>query len=243
VTTTVACPCDCHTGRPCSITGGCAHLHTTCIIRGEQLGDDEHGRYACHRCTEHHRKLLREIELYLTELPAMITPAVRPSLERRAPHSTPAAPVDLDVLAALDPRTRTTVDRDHDPHVDEEQPRRYLWGEIHSLCRMLAEERAERDPGAAVWYLLVHADWAAHQPWFDEHQQNVRELHAELRRLTHDAPPGAFATCPCGGSVYWVRDQEITDDHGARHLDCGRCSSCGTRYWGTSLARLARWTA
>jgi hypothetical protein len=242
--TTHGCPCDCHTGRPCSVAGGCVHLHHACVIGRELLTADEYGRYACYRCTEHHRRLLREVELYLVELPAMVTPAARRTFERRSPGNVPGAPVDLDVLAALDPRTRSTADRDHDPHVDEAQPRRYLWGEIHSLCRMLAEERAEPDPGAAVWYLLVHADWAARQPWFDEHHENVRELHAELRRLARDSPAPAFATCSaCGGSVFWVRDQEVVDATGTRRLDCGRCAGCGALFYGARLARLQRATA
>jgi hypothetical protein len=212
-----------------------------CTIGNEPLTLAEAGRYACLACTETLRRRLREIELYATIMSNLKGPARR-GTERRAPGYTSTAPVNLDILVAFDPRSALAADRDPDPVTDDEEPIRYLWGEIGSMARMVAEERDEPDPGAALWYLLVHADWCAYQPWIDEHATTVADLHRQVRSLARDSPPPKIGDCMmvgCDGEVHWTRDRAIRNDDGTEQtLDCGRCRGCGELYYGVRLVRL-----
>lgn len=212
-----------------------------CVVGDEPLTLDEAGRYACHRCTENLRRHLREIELYAAIMSRLKEPARR-GTERRTPGYTSTPPVNLDILVALDPRSVLAADRDPDPVTDDDEPIRYLWGEIASMCRMVAEERDEPDPGAALWYLLVHADWCAHQPWIDEHASGVAALHRQVRGLARDNPPPKIGDCMmvgCDGEVHWTLDRAIRSPDGTeQHVDCGRCRRCGELYYGVRLVRL-----
>lgn len=213
-----------------------------CVIRGCQLRDYERDRYACLRCTEGIRRHLREIEIYAFMLPSFVAPG-RGSFGRNgAQPRHERSPVNLDVLVALDPRSMRTVSREPDPMVDDDEPIRYVWDEIWSMCRMVAEERDESDPGSALWYLLTHTDWCAHQPWIDEHANAIAALHAQLRGLARDTPPPPLAPClslGCAGMVFWSRDvPDPTDPSGRATLDAAKCSRCGRTYAGVDLVRL-----
>lgn len=217
---------------------------THCVIRRCLLTPEEHGRYACLRCTEGIRKHLRQIEGYaglLELMPTLLALPGRADTGRRSPgYASTPPPGLLDSLDALNPGANCSAE---DPSL--------LW-RLDSVCRLVLEERqdaGESEPHesyattlcGAITYLLWTAEWTAHQPWVDDHASGIATIHAQARGMAHDQPPDKIAGClrvDCSGEVHWTRDQWVSDGNGTRKLDCGRCRTCGELYYGTRLVRL-----
>lgn len=244
-----ACPCSCHgqssTYGSCDLDGGCGQHHRgSCLCCGARQSGD---RYACHRCVTTMRRWLREIELYAAWLPLMQDP-LRGDVTRRAPGYASTPPLRLDVVVALDSRSRpsASVDRDFDPEIDDEDPTVSILGRLHSIARWIREEQQMPEPTAAptitreVGYLLGAVEWCAGRQWVQELFLDIRELHDQDRSLAKDRPPGPLATCltvGCEASVFWARD--VPDpDRPSQTLDAARCGGCHRQYIGTDLVRL-----
>lgn len=69
---TQTCPCGCHDGprHPCSIEGGCGHLHTGCGVCGAPSGD---GLNLCRTHTDSLERDLRGVEELVRELDITLT--------------------------------------------------------------------------------------------------------------------------------------------------------------------------
>lgn len=202
------------------------------ILAGHLCGQPTHpGIFCCDPHTQQMRNWLRMLELYTAWLPTLAGP-LRTGTVRRAPGFGSSPPARLDVLTALDPRSSVQVLGED----DDEQPIRSVLVALHSMCRAMREERDHTPPkqvtvASEVGYLLGAVGWTVQQPWVDEHFEELRELHQDLRRLSKDSPDGALAPCltvTCGAPVYWTYGR----DGGAR------CSGCGRSYAGVDLLRL-----
>jgi hypothetical protein len=220
--------------------------HRKCIICQAGVSAFS-GRYGCEDCAEWIRRQLREIELYVAWLPLLAQPG-RSGQGVRAPGFDSRPPARLDVLVALDPRTKidvTTEERPFDPVVDDDPddaPRSVLVA-LESQARMIREERDQPPPrrkatiGGEIIYLLGATDYCCHQPWIDDMAEWIKGIHAHARSLVGDKPPGPIGPClklDCGGSVFWARDIAIKGEV----FDAGRCATCGENYYGSRLLRV-----
>lgn len=201
-----------------------------------------HNRHACHHCTNHTRRQLRETELYTTWLhhTALLEPT-RGTTGRRQPgyHSTPAA--RLEVLVMLDHRSgNQPLGED-----DDDTPLWSILGTLAGLAQTVAQHAdqtrnlRQATVSSEIGYLLGRLDWAAHQPWIVDLAADIASLHAQARQLAHDVPPEALGEClndprgqHCEGTVYWLL--RATKDGGNQ----ARCSVCRRIYTGVDLVRL-----
>lgn len=207
-------------------------------------------RHACHRCTDHVRRQLREIEQYeqYRALSAMLLPARRgTSGGSRAPGFGSAPPANLDVIVAGDKRsTRLPLEsRDHDPVTDDDDPGYFVLGVIESEARSARESLGDPAPSGRatltteIGYLLGAVERIALTEWVDEFAASIRSIHADLRRLVGDAPPKPLAPClevGCDGAVFWRTDAHLPAE---QRSDKATCSSCARTYEGMGLLRLS----
>lgn len=202
-----------------------------CTIAG--CARDAWHRFACDRCTERIRNHLREIERYAAIIAHTKTRGRGGDGGRRAPGFGSRSPADDSKIAADDYRTRTTGDGPDDVDGDVLS----MVGTIHGINQAIREEldltpRAPRDLTTEIGWLLGQVDWCATQPWIGDVADNIRELHAQTRRLSRDSPPGPVGTClaaDCNGTVYPALVDNPADPHGPR-IDGGRCSVCREPY-------------
>lgn len=216
--------------------------------------DTQLGRFACEWCTTDMRRLLREIELYVAWLPLLAVPGRYGSTGGRSPGFGSRPPARLDVLVALDPRTRLFSDREFDPVTDDDEdnaPRSVL-GALESWSRMIREELGQEQPtkpatiGSEITHLLGAVESCAYLEWVDEFADYIKGEHRRLRSLVGDRPPSPLAPCllvGCEGRVHWCRDIPDPDDpepdpKRKRKLDAARCNQCGRTYAGLDLIRL-----
>jgi hypothetical protein len=203
----------------------------TCIVprcnrgdsRPRETADD---RYACGNCVTALRHTLRGIEVYAALLTIMTLP-LQGRGERRSPGFGSRSPARDDVIVALDYRSRTAGDGPD----DETTPTRSILGTLHQLASWVRDEQDITAPReitvtTEIGYLLGGVEYAAHQNWVDEFATDLRELHAQCRRLAGDQPPRPIGRCPtlvgdaeCGTPLYTpVRGEDI------------HCAGCG-RVW------------
>lgn len=224
--------------------------------------DTQRGRMRCHGCTEDERRMLREIETYCIMLPFFLRPSVT-ATERRAPGFGSAAPIDLNVLVALDVRSKRWATRlvdveedsdefeDHmvggrydvDAEVDEDEPGTSILIELESLARVRREDFERPTPKSPatlcseIAYLLGIAEDASFEPWVDDHYDTIKTIHTYARSLAKDKPPGPIGQClkvDCEGWVFWCRDAIVKGEV----FDAGRCGKCGEEYIGARLLRV-----
>lgn len=174
--------------------------------RPAQIPDD---RYACTGCVTALRHTLRGIEVYAHLLTIMTLP-LQGRGERRSPGFGSRSPARDDVIVALDYRSRTGGDGDD----DEDQPTRSILGTLHQLASWVRDERDIAAPReitvtTEIGHLLGGVEYAAHQDWVDEFAADLRELHAQCRRLAGDQPPRPIGRCTtlvddheCGTPLY-----------------------------------------
>ena len=112
---------------------------------------------------------------------------------------------------------------------------------VHGIAEWVRGERDESNPTkwtlvSELRYLATTVDWCAQQPWVDDLNSDLRELHATARLLAKDQPPGPMGRClvaTCDGTVF----PATVKDSSGRHYG-GRCDTCGDTYTGTRLLRL-----
>lgn len=198
----------------------------------------ELGRWCCSTCTEQMRAWLRDIEQYANTLDA--TPGVGGDGGRRSPGYGSRPPANLDVIAAMDRRSvGHVIGAD-----DTENATRSIIGTLRRLVEWVRDERRRLDepPEAArsgaptiateTRYLLGRIDWCTRQAWIDDLADDIRELHAQVRRLAGEAPPRSLAPCGgCGGPLFPVGDA---------YTVAVRCGDCGGTYDGVTLLDLGQ---
>jgi hypothetical protein len=200
--------------------------------------EKEAGRPGCDDCRNRLTQLLRELELYTTELlPLMLQPA-RGQTGRMSPGYGSRSPGRDDVLTALDPRSRPgDVDEDGEPIMrrpdDTGSWPRSLTSSTLGIGKWIAEERDELPPatfGGALDYIRKLLWWCAGRGDFAELFSDVAELHRQARELSGDRPQEALGTCltvTCEGRVRWGGP--------GRPAQCGECKRT---YDGLDLVRL-----
>lgn len=206
-------------------------MTATCIVPRCNRGDARPAeipaaRYACTQCVTALRHTLRGIEVYAHLLTIMTLP-MQGRGERRSPGFGSRSPARDDVIVALDYRSRTAGDGPD----DEDQPTRSILGSLHQLARWIREEQDVNAPlnitvATEIGYLIGAMDFCAHQTWIDDVAGDLRELHAQCRRLAGDQPPKPIGRCPsllddgeCRTPLYTpVRGEDIY------------CAGCG-RIW------------
>lgn len=178
------------------------------------------GSVYCDDCyTTLHRQLF-DVATHRAALPAFTQPTTfrktsNPTGSGKRPS--PPAPGRLDVLAAMDPRTKGNPDA---WPVDGTLNRWF----IHWMRRMGAKPPYNHDPLVQATWMLRSLDWITAHTETTAFHADIRTTARVLRALTADTPPPPAGTCtrtndgePCGGPVYL---------QGRTHIHCRRC---GTR--------------
>lgn len=182
------------------------------------------GYVVCVRCAEQLRRKLRDIETYMSMLPALTQP-VRRELGRHAPGFGSCSPANDDVIVALDVRSTVGV---HGPD-DIEIPIRSIVVSLAELADWVRDSQGVRGLSADLPYLLAAVDWCVRQQEVAvAFAQRVSVLHAQCRRLAQDEPPGSMGTCikvGCKGDVYPQREEGAV------------CQRCEYFYDGLDLVR------
>lgn len=203
-------------------------MTSLCIVPRCNRGDGRaaevpQDRYACTGCVTALRHTLRGIEVYAHLLTVMTVP-MQGRGERRSPGFGSRSPARDDVIVALDYRSRTGGEEPD----DEAQPTRSILGTLHQLARWIREEQDVNSPRdisvtREVGYLLGAMEWCARQQWVDELAIDLRELHAQCRRLAGDQPPRPIGKCPtlvgedeCGTSLYMPTVGDSVVCHGCK---------------------------
>ena len=173
---------------------------------------------------EHHYRRYRDgiaeiVDLYAL-LPTMLDPSTQPDTSGvRMKRTDPPAPLRLDVVALLDPRTERADD----------DTSMYVLGELDRACaairarRGIAQPDTEQPVTAVQRLLAAHAAWCAQHDWFPGLYDIVMPVVAVMRSATGMTPPKPVGRChlpgrydeKCGGAVHEI------DGEGA--LECSRC--------------------
>jgi hypothetical protein len=192
----------------------------------------------CFRCHGRILGRLTDLELWVPTLDP--TPQVRGGA-RRAPGYASRPPLNLDVVAALDDRTVPT----------EEDPNRAIGASVHAIVAWAREQLRFHGPWppgrclADLAWLREHLVLVAGLDDIAEIDQDLRELHDQVRRLAGEQQPESFARCintidlgatthACRGTVH---RRDWTDDAG-EHRTTAQCGDCRRIYTGLDLVRL-----
>ncbi|MBA8925911.1 hypothetical protein BC739_003110 [Kutzneria viridogrisea] len=133
----------------------------------------------------------------MTVLRIMLGP-LRGRGERRAPGFGSRSPGRDNVIVAMDYRSTSDVCGPD----DEDNPPRSILRTLHHLSRRIRVEQDVREPlseptiVSEVGYLLGGVEWCSHQPWVAAIVDDIRELHAQCRRLAGDQPGRPIGRCP-----------------------------------------------
>lgn len=201
-------------------------MTATCIVPRCNRGDGRPAetpdvRYACSKCVTALRHTLRGIETYAHLLTVLVTPTQGRG-ERRTPGFGSRPPTNLDRIVALDYRSRTAGDGDD----DETTPTRSILGTLHQLASWIRDEQDIAAPReitvtTEIGHLLGGVEYAAHQDWIDEFATDLRDLHAQCRRLAGDQPPRPIGRCTtlvgdgeCGTPLYMPQRGDTIECHG-----------------------------
>jgi hypothetical protein len=123
----------------------------------------------------------------------------------------------------------------------DDEPIRSLPGSIHGLAVWLREEAELDEPDSwtlvsELNYLIGRIQVCSFSQWVTELHEDIRELHAQARRLAKDTPPGPLGHCltvTCEGVVFPASIKDSAGKH-----DGGRCNACSRTYNGPDLVRL-----
>jgi hypothetical protein len=149
---------------------------SACIVPGcrggdrGQPADAGYGRHACEPCVRDAQRRLREIEIYASVLPLLITSTSAVG-ERRASGFGSRSPVREDILVALDYRSYTGGDGPD----DEEHPVRSILGTLHGLAQFVREQQELPEPRqeptipSAGGFLRASMEWCARADWVGGH--------------------------------------------------------------------------
>lgn len=207
---------------------------TNCLLPHREPKTATTGTYLC---PGHYRWMLaglRDIVDSYALLPYFFAPgtAVDDGRQVKGKRIDPPAPVRLDVVALLDPRTMARYPGDIVP----------VLAMLESWARMVREERdldkpkAKATVSSEACLLLTHLDWIAEQAWVDELAKEMRDIKSALHAAIGDHAPRPVGTCPvihpdngeCRGKLY-------QDRYGGMSVTCTKCGET----WGeTELRRL-----
>ena len=170
------------------------------------------GITACERHYTTYRDAVADIVDLYALLPDMLEPSSAHADGIRAKYKDPPAPLPLDVVALMDPRTER-ADDDTTMHV---------LGELERACQAVRAHRGgHQEPGQPVTamqrYLAGQAVWCAAQPWFVDLYALVVPIVQVLRSATGMHPPKPVGRCHlCDGGRVFQLEGELT-------LRCSRC--------------------
>jgi len=194
----------------------------------------DYTQWVCAGCFTRTQEQLRGIEQMHAELDA--TPGAGASDgQPRARGKKRPAPGNLDVIAALDPRSV--------PHAvgpdDVDGDVKSIPGTLSALESWLSDEFGWNgcdpvDVPGWIRSILVFLPLAACKQWFDELSADVAELHTQCERMTgHAEPRSSLAPCPmCSGNLRY-------DGENGSVLAV-ECRQCRTRYEGLELIELGQ---
>ena len=188
-------------------------------------------------CPGHHRWLtetLDDIVITYALLPHFYEPgtATDDGHQVKGKRVDPPAPVRLDVVALLDPRTTARNPGDLIPVLAILQAWATLIREERNLTPCNPTPTVTREAAT----LIAHLDWITTQPFIDELARELREVKSALHSAIGDHAPRPVGTCPvihpetgdCGGKLY-------QDRYGGMSVTCRKCGET----WGeTELRRL-----
>lgn len=133
---------------------------------------------------------------------------------------------------------------------EEETPARSVPHVLESWVQLVAEERGVK-PGAGTVpdlcsWLDRHLDWLSRQELIADLQEELRELHSQLRAATggaHQPPVGRcielLADGECGAPIYMPHGETPrAPDEPIKDLPELVCQACGSRYTGRRLILL-----
>lgn len=210
----MSCPCDCHLGPhcPCTVPGGCGHLHER--AEPELPGDrclthrppkpSQHWKRAdpgyrtCSACYDRLHAWLSPLTVDDDGRPDSI-PGLYVLLDprpghgetgRRGPGFGSRSPANDHVIAMKDSRS-TRVDPG-DPHS--------VPGMLWAWCSELADQRRTQLPTRSVLaltaFLDAHLDWLTRQDWIPDLFGELRELHRQLKATAAGESRRAVGACP-----------------------------------------------
>ncbi|MGW4488387.1 hypothetical protein ACWEOE_31650 [Amycolatopsis sp. NPDC004368] len=190
--------------------------------------------FCCATCLNHLLRVLRELGAYWNDYLPLLTQHPRGNTGRMQPGYGSSSPGRDAVFAALDPRSMASdVDEDGEAHTrrpdDTADYIRSIPGSIQGVVDWIAAERGET-PGAGLDYIRANLYWCGQHPWIDELADDLKELHAQARRLANDQPDDPLAQClvvGCDGLVYEGGPGQPA-----------RCNACKRPYTGLDLVRL-----
>ncbi|SDZ55330.1 hypothetical protein SAMN05216215_109720 [Saccharopolyspora shandongensis] len=196
----------------------------------------EPGRYTCEPCAERMRRWLREIDDYAATLTT--APGRGGDGGRRSPGYGSRPPANLDVIAALDPRSVAHVIGPD----DTDDATRSIIGTVNRLCGWVHSElrRLDADHHAppreltitrGTGWLRGYIDWCTRQVWADDLADDLRELHAQVQRLAGNSTRPLAPCWDCGGPLWPVGDTDTL---------AVRCGDCGNSYDGLDLLNIGQ---
>jgi hypothetical protein len=153
----------------------------------------------CGGCLNRLHHHLTDLAHHRAILPAFTRPGRRaPSGPKTGPSGKPAppAPANLDVLAALDPRSKP------EPGQWPIDATIRAWF-THWMQAMNARPPYNTDPLIQLTWMIESADWIATHPTVAEFHTAIRHTAAAARRLTADTPTPPVGSCPeCAGRLH-----------------------------------------
>lgn len=156
------------------------------------------------------------VDLYAL-LPTMLDPSSAPDATGIKPKRTdPPAPLRLEVVALMDPRTQTS---DTSMHVI---------GVLGSWAGMIREELNLAQPAvetmtSAQRTLVKHAVWCAGRGWFNDMRTEVLDVVKALRTVTGMHPPKPVGRCHLPGKDDEKCNGHVFEIEGTGGLRCSRC--------------------
>lgn len=195
----------------------------TCVIPNCGKGQPRTAKvgFVCGFHLHQHADMLKEIPDAFAAL--SIEREQGQSQEVRIKYQDPPAPINLDALSLLDPRSTAprSVNADPDtnnlPNVHEA---------LATWCRVVHEEIGGVLPEdyltTITAYLHRHADHIAAQPWIDDYWSELSDCYHALIRVSHHERPRKIGRC----YLDWkddVCDGALIQQPGTLHTKCQRC--------------------
>ena len=204
-----------------------------CVIPNCGKGEPRTARvgYVCGFHLHQHADMLREIPEAFASL--SIYREQGKAQEVRIKHQDPPAPINLDALSLLDPRSTAPrgYDQDEDSN-DLPNPRAAL----SEWCRVVHEEIGGVLPDdyltSITMYLDRHSDFIAAQAWVDDYWAELNDCYRALIRVTHLERPRKIGRC----YLDWKDDVcngALIQQPGTLHTKCQRCE----QEWATPRQR------
>jgi len=188
------------------------------------------GAILCATCADKLAEALTAAIDARCQLPDLLEPSRNPGQPGGRVRRDPPAPLRVDVLSVLDPRS--TQDGNLFP-VD---------AAVGTWMRLIIDERpgtrVPADTVEALVWMSRHLDWIIGQPWADEYAKEMRAANRTLQWLTNPRRGSSIiGRCraatdtgdDCGGPLRWHD-----------HNQTVRCRRCGDEWGPDDLPHLVR---